>query len=445
MTTATPAWSPVAVTMVELGAPAAPPGPPYERAWVVGCRSGVPVGIAEVDLRDRHGWQRGLAELSARTHAGARLPDDDALLPSLSVVIPTIVQRTEDLQRCLTSVHASEYPDVEVVLVDNRTRVPEEDPLPGVLARFPQVRLVEERRPGISAARNAGLVAARNDVVVFTDDDVRVQPGWLRAVGRRFAREPELTVVTGLVLPAELATPAQLHYERFYGGFGGLRTFEPLTLRPGSTRGHIEVVDADGQVQRRFALYGVGSYGAGANMAFRRAWLDDGHAFDLALGAGTRARGGEDLAALVDVVWSGGRIGYEPSAVVLHRHRSGADELRRQLVGNGLGFTASLAALVAEDPRHLWHLARQVPLAGLRLAGEARRRLADRPRSPRVDDRSASRGEPGDAYPRSLVLHELGGMPRGPWAYARSRRAARRWRRPDAPSRPSTARSSSST
>lgn len=443
MTTATPAWSPVAVTMVELGTAASPPGPPYERAWVVGCRSGVPVGIVEVDLDEPGAWERALAELAATTGPVPVLPHEDEVLPSLSVVIPTIAQRTEDLGLCLTSVLASDYPEVEVVLVDNRVRVPTPDPLPALLADFPEVRLVEERRPGISAARNAGLRAARHDVVVFTDDDVRVQPGWLRAVGRRFTREPDLTALTGLVLPAELATPAQLHYERFYGGFGGLRTFEPLTLRQGSSRGRIEVVDGDGRVRRRFALYGVGAYGAGANMAFRRDWLLDGHAFDLALGAGTRARGGEDLVALVDVVWSGGKIGYEPSAVVLHRHRQSPEDLRRQLVGNGIGFTASLASLVADDPRHLWQLARQVPLAGVRLASEARRRLSER--SSRSGAADVPREVPGDAYPRSLVLHELGGMPRGPWAYVRSRRVTRRWSPAPSSSSSSTAASGSST
>lgn len=427
MTTATPAWAPVSVTVVELGSSPRPPGPPYERAWVVGCRSGVPVGITEVDLRVPDGWEGALAELGAQAPRPPYEVPADADLPSVSVVVPTIAQRTEDLERCLASLGRASYPHVEIVLVDNRTSVPETDLLPAMLARFPDVRLVAERRPGISAARNAGLAAATGDVVVFTDDDVRVQPEWLHAIGARFAREPELTAVTGLVLPAELATPSQLHYERFYGGFGGVRTFEPLTLRPAATRGRIEVVDESGAVRRSFAVYGVGAYGAGANMAFRRSWLLDGHDFDLALGAGTKARGGEDLAALVGVIWSGGRIGYEPSAVVLHRHRQSPEDLRRQLVGNGLGFTASLASLVAADPRHLLALASQVPVAAVRLASEARRRLRDRPVEAADAAAPLAVGEPGDDYPRSLVLLELGGMPRGPWAYLRSRLATRHW------------------
>lgn len=429
MTAGTQAWSPVSVSMVELDDAPGPPGAPYERAWVVGCCAGVPVGIAEVDLRRPGAWEEALAELAVRPRPSGDVPPD-VDLPHLSVVVPTIVQRTQDLRRCLASLADADYPDVEVVLVDNRTRVPDPDPLPALLGAFPHVRLVEERRPGISAARNAGIAAARGEVVVFTDDDVRVQRGWLRAVGTRFAREPALTAVTGLILPAELATPSQLHFERFYGGFGGVRTFEPLTLRRGTSRSRTEVVDAEGTVLRRFAVYGIGAYGAGANMAFRRRWLLAGHTFDLALGAGTPARGGEDLAALVDVLWSGGQIGYEPSAVVLHRHRQSPEELQRQLVGNGIGFTASLAALVTAQPRHLAHLVVQVPRAGLRLAAEAAGRLASRPRSVPTAEGPVAVAEPGDDYPRALVLHELGGMPRGPWAYVRSRRAARRWRPP---------------
>jgi cellulose synthase/poly-beta-1,6-N-acetylglucosamine synthase-like glycosyltransferase len=54
-------------------------------------------------------------------------------------------------------------------------------------------------------------------------------------------------------------------------------------------------------------VYGVGAFDAGANMAFRRTALEKIGGFDVALGAGTPARGGEDLAALISVLWAGFR------------------------------------------------------------------------------------------------------------------------------------------
>ena len=91
--------------------------------------------------------------------------------------------------------------------------------------------MVRERRPGISAARNAGVAAATGEIIAFTDDDVRVDPLWLRAIGERFASDSAIEAVTGLILPAELETPAQVWFERYYGGFSGERTFAPLTLK----------------------------------------------------------------------------------------------------------------------------------------------------------------------------------------------------------------------
>ena len=77
---------------------------------------------------------------------------------------------------------------------------------------------VREDRPGASAARNRGLVEASGAIVAFTDDDVLVDPHWIRALVDCFDRNPDVACVTGLVVPAELETPAQVWFER-YGGF----------------------------------------------------------------------------------------------------------------------------------------------------------------------------------------------------------------------------------
>jgi len=402
----------------------------YRTAVVVARRGGVPVAMVDIDLtrdaplRDQLAWVA--AEVGGRPDHPVPDPITDELLPSISVVVPTIVARVEDLELLLDGFAALVYPDVEFILVDNRRELPDPDPLPGLIADRTGVRVVREPRPGISAARNAGLAAARGQIIAFTDDDVRVEPQWLRAIGRRFAADPALDAVTGLILPAELETPAQIWFERYYGGFSGERTFAPLTLKgigSGPLRGsQVQVRDADGAILRQFAVYGVGAYGAGANMAFRVDTLRRLGGFDLALGTGTPARGGEDLATLIDVLWSGGTVGYEPAAVVHHRHRREVPELIRQLQGNGLGFTAMLTSLVTHHPRHLLTLGAQVPLAAWRFSKQSATRLRGR----RPTDADAHR-QAGEQFPRKLVTSELRGYPRGPGAYLKSRRAARAW------------------
>jgi cellulose synthase/poly-beta-1,6-N-acetylglucosamine synthase-like glycosyltransferase len=336
--------------------------------------------------------------------------------------------RGADVQRCLEELGKLEYPNFEILLVDNRRNVPEDDPLPELAKDLPWLRVVRESTPGISAARNAGVAHADGDVIAFTDDDVRVDRGWLLALGTRLTCQPELDAVSGLILPAELESPAQVWYERYYGGFSSERTFFPITLSGERNAGlfarsRLVARDEIGAEVQQIAVYGVGAYVAGANMAFRKTALARIGGFDTALGTGTATRGGEDLAAMIAVLWTGGQVGYEPSAVVHHRHRRGYAELLSQLEGNGVGYTAMLTSLVRNDPRHVFGLASQLPLATRHLIAQA----ASRVRGKQV-------GKTGDAargavYPASLVRHEYLAYVRGPLAYFRSRSTMREFAR----------------
>ena len=454
----------------------------YESARVIATWHGRPVGDLDVrltsDPADARAALAPLRELAAQAEADEaarppRTPDD--LLPAVTVVVSTIVGRREDLELMLDGFARVDYPDVEFLIVDNRPVLPADDVLPGLVAGRDRVRAVHEPRKGISAGRNAGVAEARGEIVVFTDDDVRVEPDWLRELVQRFVDDPQVDAVTGLILPAELDTPAQIWFERYYGGFSGERAWGSLLLTPERARperarperarperarperarpegahperahperarpdraraglldgARVRVTDRDGRTVRVLPVYGVGGYGAGANMAFRRTALRRIGGFDLALGTGTPARGGEDLAALIGVLWTGGRLAYEPAAVVHHRHRRGTDELLGQLRGNGLGMTAMLSSLVLNQPRHVLGLARLLPPALVAMASTSVSRIAG------GADRDAAPRPVGlvDAYPRSLLLSELSGYPRGPLAYLRSRRLARAdsWVAPD--------------
>ena len=77
---------------------------------------------------------------------------------------------------------------------------------------------IEEPRPGLSYARNAGFAAATGDILIAIDDDVTVPAGWLERLVAPFAR-PEVMAVTGHVLPIELETESQCRFEA-YGGLG---------------------------------------------------------------------------------------------------------------------------------------------------------------------------------------------------------------------------------
>jgi glucosyl-dolichyl phosphate glucuronosyltransferase len=101
-----------------------------------------------------------------------------------SVVVATH-NRASDLDGTLASLAALETPDRwEVIVVDNNCTDATPDVVRAHAARFPvPLHYHVERMPGRSAALNTGLAAARGDIILTTDDDVRVPTDWLRQAG----------------------------------------------------------------------------------------------------------------------------------------------------------------------------------------------------------------------------------------------------------------------
>jgi GT2 family glycosyltransferase len=276
--------------------------------------------VLEHLLRDALATPGGVPKASAGGLAGlghpGRAPRDGA---DLTVAVCTR-DRPEDLRRCLTAIAALETPPADVLVVDNASR---DDATRVVAAEF-GVRYVREPRAGLDWARNRALLEARTRIVAFTDDDVLVHPGWVSGLLRAFDEEPDAVAVTGLVAPAELATPAQVMFEAL-GGFGR-----------GYARQWMSVAVDAGEVAGQF-YPGTGGAGTGANMAVLREPLLALGGFDPALDVGTRTGGGGDLEMYFRVLASGGLVLYEPTAVVRHVHRRTMPELVRQVRGNGTG------------------------------------------------------------------------------------------------------------
>jgi GT2 family glycosyltransferase len=242
--------------------------------------------------------------------------------PDISVVICTR-NRPEALRKCLSSIRSLSPQPNEIIVVDN-------DPSSGltqaVTSTFPEIRYIPELRPGLSAARNTGIRHSSGAIIAFTDDDVTVRPNWIGAINGGF-RDSDIIATTGLVLPAELSTPAQYAFQGENVGCGwGYR-----------------VVDFDENFFRSMKGVGVPTWrlGAGANMAFRREAFKQVGLFDERLGAGT-AGCSEDSELWYRLLAEGYKCRYEPAAVVFHTHRSEWHELRDQTYNYMRGHIAAL-------------------------------------------------------------------------------------------------------
>ena len=327
-------------------------------------------------------------ERQLAAEAPAMLPQDVAV----SIVIPTC-NRPDDLRTCLAALEEARGDRaVEIVVVDNRPGP--SSPTPAVVSEFTGVRLLEETKPGLSYARNAGFAAATGDILIAIDDDVTVPHGWLERLVAPFSR-PEVMAVTGHVLPKELETASQCRFEA-YGGLGkGFSGFQ---------------VDGEWFRGLRGAVP-TWNIGATANAAFRASVFSDPAIgmLDEALGAGMPTGCSEDTYLFYRILKANHTIVYEPTAWVWHRHRRDDRALRHQIFCYSKGHVAyHLTTWLRDgDRRALIRLGYSLPKTYLRRAWVRLRGWSD--------------------YPLSLILVEIAGTLAGPWSLLQARRRVRRF------------------
>jgi glycosyltransferase involved in cell wall biosynthesis len=393
-------WRPVALIQIDVDTL---PGDvllkvaPGDRVWVEAVRQGQVVGRVETRSEGATLPESVLEDLATdfsdiALASKESLPDE--LLAKVSVVIPTICGNPDELVRTVEGLLALDYPDFEIIVVDNRSGT-DHDPLP----TFPggsQVRTAVQAQRGVSAARNRGTEVASGDIVAFIDDDILVDRSWLRVIGNRFVLNAEVEAIGGLILPKEIQTESQLWFEEFYGGFSRSYSSEILSVQ--LLKGTDDLFP-----------YAPGRFGSGGNMAFRRTTLERIGGFNTTLGTGTPARGGEDPAAFIEILVRGGTIAFEPAALVRHSHRRTESDFMDQVFGYGTGLTAMYTALIVRNPKHLREIIKRIP-AGVRLLA--------RPRAGRSLGQAPS-------YPRRTLLYQVFGLAYGPFAYARSVAQAR--------------------
>ena len=307
--------------------------------------------------------------------------------PSVSIVLATM-NRPLLLDRCLESIFALDYTNYEVIVVDSSTGG-ETETL--IRERFPDARYVRNFSGRVCVAKNRGARIANGQYVAFTDDDAEVDRFWIAELVLALEAVPGAACATGLVLPSELETPAQLWFEEsgaFVEGIRprriGLKQREPGSLLP----------------------YATGRIGAGVNMAWRRQTLQELGNFDIALDR----CGAEDLAAFFDALCAGHEIVYEPGAIVWHQHRRTVEELRVQTLWHATGLGAYLTRCLVREPGRIWDLVTRIP-GGLRYGFAAS--------SVRNRRKSAS-------FPREVTRQEWIGFVKGPGAYFKGTLAARR-------------------
>jgi glucosyl-dolichyl phosphate glucuronosyltransferase len=216
---------------------------------------------------------------------------------TVSIAIPTY-NRADEVEKTLAilaRLDVTGCADFEVLVIDNNST----DSTTAVVERMApffngRLRFVRELRQGLNHARNRAIEEARHEIVAYLDDDVDVDPLWMRHLSEAYAREDVAGVGgrTYLVYPG--AKPKWLG-ESIEG------LLSKVELGPHRRSA------GEGEV------YGV-------NMSFRKTWLRRAGGFRPDLDrVGTTLFGGGDDDMIRRIVALGGVMMYEPDVVVGHR------------------------------------------------------------------------------------------------------------------------------
>lgn len=241
----------------------------------------------------------------------------------LSIIIATR-NRAHAIVGCLDSIppaFAKAGPlDAEIVVVDNGSTDNTFQIVTQWAARSPYpVRVLSERKPGLSRAHNRALLAAQGEFLAFTDDDCRLTEDYVADLLRHHAADSEPVLRGGRI---ELGDPADLPLTI-------KTTPEPMqwSRRLNSAR-HQPIT---GQIN-------------GCNMTMPRVIVEKVGPFDERFGPGGVISSGGDSDYLFRAYLAGFTLAYVPDMTVVHHHgRKTAAQGRRLLQGYLIGTGAVFA------------------------------------------------------------------------------------------------------
>lgn len=233
--------------------------------------------------------------------------------PQVSFIVCTR-DRAAVLKACVDSIHAAcrAHPafTAELVVVDNGSRDGTASYLSAAAATSDiALTAISEPRPGLAAARNAGLARARGRVLVFIDDDCRLDSSYLVDLERHYASGEKWLIRGGRV---EIGDARDL----------------PFTIKRCDKR------------ERLTPTVHPGGFVLGCNMTMHHDVAARIGPFDERFGAGGALRSAEDTDYLVRAVLAGMAVEYVPDMTIFHHHgrrdREAIDRLHRDYhFGNG--------------------------------------------------------------------------------------------------------------
>ncbi len=256
-------------------------------------RGGAEVEDWKFGIVDRDRQPKPALKSVARAFEDFPFPDQE-VWPRISVAVCSH-NGGHTIRECLEGLTRLEYPDFEVILVDDGST----DDTATIAREFP-IKLIQTEQRGLSNARNIAFRAATGEIVAYIDDDAFPDPHWLHYLALTF-RHSQHAAVGGPNIPPR--SDGNIAY--------------CVAHAPGGPT-HVLLSDR------------VAEHIPGVNMAFRKNSLEALGGFDEQFWTA-----GDD----VDMCWrlqqKGWTIGFSPAAVVWHHRRNSVRTFWRQQRGYG--------------------------------------------------------------------------------------------------------------
>jgi glycosyltransferase involved in cell wall biosynthesis len=270
-------------------------------------------GITDADRRLKPAAKEVLDWTSRRSLAELR---DE--WPTMSVIV-CAYNEERFIGACVSSVLASDYPDLELIVCDDGST----DRTREIVGEFPDATLVELDHGGLSRARNVGSGRASGEIVVYLDADAECHPDWPYYLA--MSMKPGVAASGGPNLP-----------------FVDVGFAERV------------VAAAPGNPRQVLLSHDRAEHVPGCNMAFRRDVLESLGGFNPRY-----TSAGDDVDLCWRLIDAGHLIGYAPAAQIHHHRRDSFGRFMRQQRGYGRA-----ERLLADVHRHRFNRLGQARWSG---------------------------------------------------------------------------------
>lgn len=115
-------------------------------------------------------------------------------MPIVSVIVPCYNQGLY-LQECLESIFANDYPDLEVVIVDDGSQDPASLKALEAISD-PRVTIIRKKNEGVAIARNTAIAASRGKYILPLDADDKIGPGFIAKAVAILEKDAKVGVVS---------------------------------------------------------------------------------------------------------------------------------------------------------------------------------------------------------------------------------------------------------